>query len=81
MIKMRIDTSPEAVCGECGNDWGHTREMYDIVLFGRQESICKACSDTLFRKLLRASCMYDGKVKTKEDKERARREMRRIGEE
>lgn len=80
MVKMGICHNPDAYCNECSVKWTHTREMYRLKLFGTEWTVCKGCADRLFQKLLRASCMYDGKVKTKEDKERAARE-RRISEE
>lgn len=79
MIKMRVCTDTASWCEECGADWGRTREMYDLAIFDGKHHICRRCADSLFRKLLRASCAYDGKVKTKEDKERARKEDARNG--
>lgn len=74
MVRMRVCTDTSSMCDECRTRWPNTREMYEIMLFGQKRRICKRCSDALFQKLLKASCMYDGKVKTKEDKERQRKE-------
>lgn len=79
MVRMRVCTDTSSRCDECMAEWGRTREMYDLELFGERRHVCKRCAETLFRKLLKASCAYDGKVKTKEDKERARKEDARIG--
>lgn len=79
MIKMGICNDTEAVCDECGRDWHHTREMYRVKMFGQKHIVCKVCADMIFRKFLRASCLYDGKVKTKVDHERERKEAMTFG--
>lgn len=76
MIKMKVNLDKNSVCDECGRDWMHTAEMYTILLFGEKRNICRTCCDSVFRKTLSASCMYNGKVKGKEDKVRAANEAK-----
>lgn len=73
-IKMRVNNDTSARCGECGALWKNSSEMYDLFIFGEIHQICLRCSDKLFQKTLRASCAYNGKVKQKEDLNRAERE-------
>lgn len=77
MIKMRVNGDSSSRCDECGATWRNTAEMYDLFIFGEVHTICHKCSETLFSKTLKASCMYNAKVKRKEDFERAERENRR----
>lgn len=73
-VKMRVCSDPEVICSNCGAKYADTREMYDIMLFGKKYNICYFCNDQVFKKSLRASCLYNSKVKKKDDLERARRE-------
>lgn len=70
-IKMRVNQNVISECQFCNATWPNVAEMYDIALLDQKFTICRECSHVLFTKLLRASCLYDGKVKTKEDLQRA----------
>lgn len=69
-IKMGVNKDKDSVCKECGVKWENTKEMYNIKLAGNKFTICAICSDELFKKLLKASCMYNERLKSKEDQER-----------
>lgn len=69
-MKMRVNKNPDAYCEECECLWKHTEEMYDLMLCGNVQTICKQCAEELFRKLLRKSCAYNAKVKSPEDMQR-----------
>lgn len=76
MIKMKVNLDKDSICEECGRDWMHTAEMYTVQVFGEKHDMCRNCSDALFRKTLKAACMYNEKVKGKEDKIRADNERK-----
>lgn len=73
MIKMRVNTNTSSACDECGTKYKDTLEMYDLVLCGTQYTLCKDCVEVLFRKTLRADCMYNAKLKRPEDLKKAER--------
>jgi len=73
-IRMRVNRHKESHCCECLKGWNDVSEMYDIQAGGNAFIMCRKCMETLSRKLLKASCLYDGRIKTKEDMERIRRE-------
>lgn len=75
-IKMRVNTDKNSFCEECGKTWNYTAEMYDLFIFGKVHQICRKCSDVLFQKTLKAGCIYNSKVKQKEDLKRAERERK-----
>lgn len=72
-IKMRVNNDKESSCEECKVLYKNTPEMYDMVLAGQKFTLCKECIETLLNKTLKASCMYNGKVKSQEDLRRAER--------
>ena len=77
-IKMRVNKEKESECFICKTVWQNTHEMYDLRFESKLEEIrtltlCKTCVDELFNKTLRASCLYNGRIKSKEDMERIRR--------
>lgn len=78
-IKMRVNNTKESVCKECGCPYSHTAEMYDLALCGERYTLCRSCIEVLFQKTLKASCMYNGKVKGPEDLKREGREQLRKG--
>lgn len=80
MIKMRVNTNTNSACDECGTKYNDTLEMYDLVLCGTQYTLCKDCVEVLFRKTLRADCMYNAKLKRPEDLKRIRRSKKSKGE-
>lgn len=77
MIKMRINEDNKSKCEECKISWDYTGCMYDLMLVDTKFTLCRECADTLFGKLLKASCMFNGKVKNKEDMARINRENTR----
>lgn len=71
-IKMRVNDDKNSICNFCSEKWKNVPEMYDISLVGNIFTICKSCSDELFQKILKADCMYSGKIKSDEDMQRVR---------
>lgn len=81
MIKMRVNKNKHTECSCCNTKWSDTSEMIDVMINESQMfSLCKKCQGTMFQKLLKVSCMYDGRLKSKEDQARTHRE-RQIEEE
>lgn len=80
MIKMRVNANKSSICNECGTKHKDALEMYDLVLCGRQFTLCKDCVEVLFQKTLRADCMYNAKLKRPEDMKRIRRNKKLKGE-
>lgn len=67
MIKMRVNNQKDSACQECRTPYKNTPEMYDLMICNTKYTLCKRCVDTLFQKTLKASCMYNGKLKSAED--------------
>lgn len=67
MIKMRVNKSKSSKCDECGTKYMSTLEMYDIMFIDTKHTICYDCSGKLFHKLLKADCLYNGRIKSNED--------------
>lgn len=76
-IRMRVNNNKDSHCFNCNTTWINTPVMYDLSIGWEHKQkilpMCKKCVDELFTKTLRASTMWDAKVKTKEDQERIRR--------
>lgn len=76
-IRMRVNNNKDSHCFNCNTIWANTPIMYDLSIGYEHKQkilpVCKRCVDELFTKTLRASTMWDAKVKTKEDQERIRR--------
>lgn len=77
-IKMRVNKEKESECFVCKTTWQNTHEMYDLRFESKLDetrtlTLCKSCVDELFNKTLRASCLYNSRIKSKEDMERIRR--------
>lgn len=72
MIKMRVNRKADSVCQECGCKWQNTPEMYDLAICDDIYTLCKDCIDDVFRKTLRMTCMYNSKVKSKDDMQRVK---------
>ena len=76
-IRMRINNNKDSHCFNCNTTWINTPVMYDLSIGYEHKQkilpVCKKCIDELFTKTLKASTMWDAKVKTKEDQERIRR--------
>lgn len=66
-IKMRNNEKPDAVCCECGETQKQVLNMFDLCIGGTIFTICDVCNEKIFSKCLRAECMKNGRVKTKED--------------
>ena len=74
---MRVNKNKHIECSCCNTKWSDTSEMIDVMINESQIfSLCKKCQGTMFQKLLKVSCMYDGRLKSKEDQQRAYREKR-----
>lgn len=69
-IKMRVNSNNECKCQECNVSWKNTPEMYDVLVVDTKFTLCKKCLDDLFTKILKISCMYNGRVKSQEDMRR-----------
>lgn len=69
-IKMRISKSEYAKCDCCGCERSQVLDMYDIRLGMAQAfvvTICDVCNEELLAKSLKASCLTNGRLKSKED--------------
>lgn len=76
-IRMRVNNDKQSECNECGCTYKYTAEMYDLGICEEQFTLCKSCVEKLFQKTLKASCMYNSKLKQPEDLKRAAREKAR----
>lgn len=70
MIKMRINKDKETRCMNCNEKYENVEEMYDIKIENLMFNLCRSCSNTLSKKLLKADCLYNGRIKSKEDMSR-----------
>jgi hypothetical protein len=77
MIKMRINNQETSHCEECGTSYKYTPEMYDLMICNQKMTLCKKCIDTLFTKTLKASCIYNAKLKSPADMKRIQRSAER----
>lgn len=67
-IKMRVNNDRESVCFNCGREWKDVREMYDLKIGYKKERtlpLCQKCIEEMEMKFLKASCMYNAKLKDK----------------
>lgn len=67
-IKMRINNDRESTCFNCGREWKNVREMYDLKIGFKKERtlpLCQKCMEEMEKKFLKASCMYNAKIKDK----------------
>lgn len=76
-IKMRVNQSKDSHCFNCNVEWKNTPIMYDLAIGYKHKQkilpMCKNCVDEIFTKTLKASTMWNAKVKTKEDQKRIMR--------
>lgn len=72
-IKMRVNHNENSTCDLCQTKWKFTSEMYDLCINKNIFTICMDCSNDLLMKLLKADCLFNGKVKSAEDLKRIRR--------
>ena len=70
---MRINKDSSAQCCECGSSRSKSLEMFDICIGGNILTICDLCNDIIFQKSLKATCIVNGKVKSKRDMEIVRK--------
>lgn len=78
-MKMRVNNHKDSVCDFCNEKWKDVPEMYDMMLMGNIYTICKACTQEMFMKILKADCLYNGKLKSAEDIARKNRFEERHG--
>lgn len=78
-IKMRVNNHKDSECDFCNEKWKNVPEMYDMMLLDDIYTICKRCTQELFMKILKADCLYNGKLKSAEDIARERRFEERQG--
>ena len=69
-IKMRINNDKDSRCNNCNTEWENTAEMYDVHICKTTFTLCRKCTELLFHKTLRASVLYNAKIKTKQDQKR-----------
>lgn len=70
---MRVNNDKESVCSNCGREWKNVKEMYDIRIGHKKVKtlpLCLKCIETMEVKFLKATCMYNAKLKTKIDQKR-----------
>ena len=72
-IKMRVNKDKESICEFCNDKWKNVEEMYDMMLVERKYTICRRCMSELFMRILKADCMFNGRLKTQEDIARQKR--------
>ena len=65
-IKMRVSKN-DCSCSSCGAKRKQSLEMFDVCIGNMIFTLCDECIDELFRKTLKASCIVNGKLKSKED--------------
>lgn len=73
---MRVNNNESSICTCCETPWLNTRNMVDYKIGDVKFTLCHICSEQLFQKSLKVSCMYNSKIKTKTDQERIIREER-----
>lgn len=78
-IKMRNNTSPDAVCCECGETQKQVLNMFDLCIAGQIFTICDVCNEKIFSKCLSAEVMKNGRVKSHEDMAIIRRRRSQMG--
>lgn len=68
MLKIKIiRQNTNDRCDYCKRPWKCTKEMYKIKFFESTHILCLGCLESMENKLLKASCMYNAKVKSQED--------------
>lgn len=64
---MRLNKDEDAICTCCKNSRDLSLDMYDVKIGDAYFTICDMCNETLLAKSLRASCLTNGRLKSKED--------------
>ena len=67
IIKMRTNKEGDCTCDTCGEKRKNVIAMYDLMLGDKLITICDDCNETLLSKSLKASCLVQGKTKSKMD--------------
>lgn len=76
-LKMRVNNNKESVCSNCGREWKNVREMFDLRIGYKKERtlpLCLKCIETMNSKFLKASCMYNARLKSQVDIKRVQNE-------
>lgn len=73
-IKMKVVNDKNSCCNECGKKYNNTKEMYGLMLCNTKFTLCFDCVDVLFHKTLKSSCLYNSRLKSKDDLERIKRD-------
>lgn len=76
-LKMRVNNNKESVCSNCGREWKNVREMYDLRIGYKKERtlpLCLKCIEKMNSKFLKASCMYNSRLKSQVDIKRVQNE-------
>lgn len=77
-IKMRNNSSPDAVCCECGETQKQVLNMFDLCIADTVFTVCDVCNEKIFNKCLHAEVMKNGRVKSQEDLAIIRRRKSKI---
>lgn len=72
-IKMRVNENTLSICEECKTKYHNVEVMYDLFIVDTKFTLCHDCCDKVFRKILKAQCLWNGKIKDKQDMERINR--------
>lgn len=67
-IRMRVNKDPQSICKVCRTSREKSVEMFDIAFTDKHIiTICDKCNNDLFKKVLKADCSVNAKLKTKKD--------------
>lgn len=67
-IKMRTNKSDNPICKVCGHTRKNSLELFDIAFTPKHIiTVCDACVDELFSKVLKANCQVNAKLKSQKD--------------
>lgn len=66
-IKMRISKDECCRCISCGNSREQSLEMFELKIGAFTFFLCDSCNEVILQKALKANCLVNGKLKTKND--------------
>lgn len=67
-IKMRTNKSDNPICKVCGHTRKNSLEFFDIAFTDKHIiTVCDACNEDLFNKVLKANVQVNGKLKSYKD--------------
>lgn len=67
-IKMRTNKSENPICKVCGHTRKNSIEFFDIAFTPKHIiTVCDACNDDLFSKVLKANVQVNAKLKSQKD--------------